>query len=126
MYAELIYSTRESLIIAVVAGLGATILSVIVGVSAAYLGGFADDGLSMMTDIFLVLPTFPLIIVLATYAGKGNLTVIIVVLVLTGWAYGARQMRAQAMSCATGTSSSRPGSGVSGARTSSWSRCCRR
>ena len=104
MYAELIYSTRESLIIAVVAGLGATILSVIVGVSAAYLGGFADDGLSMLTDIFLVLPTFPLIIVLATYAGKGNLTVIIVVLVLTGWAYGARQMRAQAMSLRNRTS----------------------
>ena len=98
MYAELIYSTRESLIIAVVAGLGATILSVIIGVSAAYLGGFADDGLSMLTDIFLVLPTFPLIIVLATYAGKGNLTVIIVVLILTGWSYGARQMRAQALS----------------------------
>jgi peptide/nickel transport system permease protein len=98
VYAELIYSTRESLIIALVVGLGATILSVIIGVSAAYLGGFADDGLSMVTDIFLVLPTFPLIIVLATYAGKGNLTVIIVVLILTGWSYGARQMRAQAMS----------------------------
>src|SRR6059036_640552 len=40
VYAELIYSTRESLVIAVVAGLGATILSVIIGVSAAYLGGF--------------------------------------------------------------------------------------
>ena len=74
MYAELVYSTRESLVIAVVAGLGATILSVLIGVSAAYLGGFADDVLSMLTDIFLVLPTFPLIIVLATYAGKGNLT----------------------------------------------------
>src|SRR4051794_32096365 len=98
VYAELIYSTRESLIIAVVAGLGATILAVIIGVSAAYLGGAADNVLSMMTDIFLVLPTFPLIIVLATYAGKGNLTVIIVVLILTGWSYGARQMRAQALS----------------------------
>jgi peptide/nickel transport system permease protein len=98
VYAELVYSTRESLLIAVIAGLGATILSVLIGVSAAYLGGFADDGLSMLTDIFLVLPTFPLIIVLATYAGKGNLTVIIIVLILTGWSYGARQMRAQALS----------------------------
>jgi peptide/nickel transport system permease protein len=98
VYAELIYSTRESLVIALVAGAGATILSVLIGVSAAYLGGFADDGLSMLTDVFLVLPTFPLIIVLATYAGKGNLTVIIIVLILTGWSYGARQMRAQALS----------------------------
>jgi peptide/nickel transport system permease protein len=98
VYAQLIYSTRESLVIALVAGLGATFLSVIIGVSAAYLGGLADDGLSLMTDVFLVLPTFPLIIVLATYAGKGNLTVVVVVLVLTGWSYGARQMRAQGMS----------------------------
>jgi len=66
VYAELVYSTRESLLIALLAGLGATILSVIIGVSAAYLGGRADDLLSMFTDVFLVLPTFPLIIVLAT------------------------------------------------------------
>ncbi|HEX3816105.1 MAG TPA: ABC transporter permease [Mycobacteriales bacterium] len=98
VYAELVYSTRESLIIALIAGLGATIISVLIGVSAAYLGGAADDLLSMTTDVFLVLPTFPLIIVLATYAGKGNLTVVIIVLVVTGWSYGARQLRAQALS----------------------------
>jgi len=98
VYAELVYSTRESLVIALVAGLGATILSVIIGVSAAYLGGLADDSLSLVTDVFLVLPTFPLIIVFATYAGKGNLSVVVIVLILTGWSYGARQMRAQGLS----------------------------
>ena len=98
VYAQLVYGTRESLIIALVAGLGATLLSVLVGVSAAYLGGIADEGLSLLTDVFLVLPGFPLIIVLATYAGKGNLLVIVVVLIVTGWSYGARQLRAQALS----------------------------
>jgi len=98
VYAQVIYGTRQSLIIALVAGLGATILSVIIGVSAAYLGGYADELLSMFTDVFLVLPTFPLIIVLATYAGKGNLLVVIVVLIVTGWSFGARQLRAQALS----------------------------
>jgi peptide/nickel transport system permease protein len=98
IYAQLIYGTRESLVIAVVAGAFATILSVLIGVSAAYLGGFADDGLTLMTNVFLVLPTFPLIIILATYAGKGNLSVILIVLIATGWSYGANQMRAQALS----------------------------
>jgi peptide/nickel transport system permease protein len=98
IYAQLVYGTRESLVIAVVVGSLATVLSVLVGVSAAYLGGFADSALSAMTDIFLVVPTFPLIIVIAAYAGKGNLLVIIGVLVLTGWSYGARQLRAQALS----------------------------
>jgi peptide/nickel transport system permease protein len=98
IYTELIYSTRESLVIALLAGLGATVLSVIVGVSAAYLGGVADDVLSMFTGVFLVLPTFPLIIVLATYAGKGSLSIVIIVLIVTGWAYGANQLRAQGLS----------------------------
>jgi peptide/nickel transport system permease protein len=98
IWAQLVYGTRQSLVIAVVAGLCATVLSVLVGVSAAYLGGFADEILSMVTNIFLILPTFPLIIILATYAGKGTLTVILVVLVLTGWSYGANQLRAQALS----------------------------
>jgi peptide/nickel transport system permease protein len=98
IWAQLVYGTRQSLVIAIVAGLFATVLSVLVGVSAAYLGGVADEILSMITNIFLILPTFPLIIILATYAGKGTLTVILVVLVLTGWSYGANQLRAQALS----------------------------
>lgn len=98
IWAQLVYGTRESLVIALVAGAFATVLSVLVGVSAAYLGGLTDDVLSLVTDVFLVIPAFPLIIVLATYAGKGSLAVVIVVLVVTGWSYGARQLRAQTLS----------------------------
>jgi peptide/nickel transport system permease protein len=98
IYAQLIYGTRQSLVIALVAGFFATVLSVLIGVSAAYLGGIGDEALSLLTNVFLVLPTFPLIIVLATYAGKGNLLVVIVVLVVTGWSYGANQLRAQTLS----------------------------
>jgi peptide/nickel transport system permease protein len=98
IYAQLIYGTRQSLVIAVVVGGLATVLSVLIGVSAAYLGGVGDSVLSAITDVFLVVPTFPLIIVIAAYAGKGNLLVIIGVLVITGWSYGARQLRAQALS----------------------------
>jgi peptide/nickel transport system permease protein len=98
IWAQLVYGTRQSLVIALVAGLFATALSVLVGVSAAYLGGVADEVLSMITNIFLIIPTFPLIIILATYAGKGTLLVVLVVLVVTGWSYGANQLRAQTLS----------------------------
>ena len=98
IWAQLVYGTRQSLVIALVAGFFATVLSVLVGVSAAYLGGLADEILSMITNIFLIIPTFPLIIILATYAGKGTLTVVLIVLVITGWSYGANQLRAQALS----------------------------
>jgi peptide/nickel transport system permease protein len=98
IWAQLVYGTRQSLVIALVAGFFATMLSVLVGVSAAYLGGIADDILSMITNVFLIIPTFPLIIILATYAGKGTLAVVLIVLVVTGWSYGANQLRAQALS----------------------------
>ena len=98
IWAQLVYGTRQSLVIALVAGFFATVLSVLVGVSAAYLGGLADEVFSMVINIFLIIPTFPLIIILATYAGKGTTTVVLVVLVVTGWSYGANQLRAQALS----------------------------
>jgi peptide/nickel transport system permease protein len=98
IWAQLVYGTRLSLFVAVVAGALASVLSVIIGVSAAYLGGLAEDVLSLLTDVFLVIPAFPLIIVIAAYAGGGNMAVVIGVLVITGWSYGARQLRAQAMS----------------------------
>jgi peptide/nickel transport system permease protein len=98
IWAQLVYGTRQSLVIALVAGFFATVLSALVGISAAYLGGIADEILSMITNVFLIIPTFPLIIILATYAGKGTLTVVLIVLVVTGWSYGANQLRAQALS----------------------------
>jgi peptide/nickel transport system permease protein len=98
LFAQLIYSTRESLLIALAAGLLATVLSVIVGVTAAYLGGLVDNVLSLVTDIFLVIPAFPLIVVIAAYSKNGGDPILIAVLVVTGWSYGARQLRVQALS----------------------------
>ncbi|WP_051939536.1 ABC transporter permease [Phaeacidiphilus oryzae] len=98
IYSQLVYGTRQSLEIAVIAGFFATVLSVLIGVSAAYLGGVSDDLLSMLTNVVLVIPAFPLVIILAKYAGKGSLTVLLAVLIVTGWSYGANQLRAQALS----------------------------
>lgn len=98
VFSQLIYSTRDSLVIAVAAGGLATALSVLVGVTSAYLGGLFDDVFSLLTDIFLVMPAFPLIVVIAAYAKNGGNTILVAVLVVTGWAYGARQLRVQALS----------------------------
>ena len=53
--------------------------------------------LSLVTDVFLVIPTFPLIIVIAAMAKNTSDWILIAVLVITGWSYGARQLRAQAL-----------------------------
>ena len=98
IFSQLVWSTRQSLVLAIVAGLVATLISVIGGVSAAYLGGLWDHVLNLFTDVFLVIPTLPLMIVVAAYAGSGGVAVLIAVIVLTGWSYGARQLRSQALS----------------------------
>jgi peptide/nickel transport system permease protein len=95
---QVIWGARPALLIAVLAGLLATVLSVLIGVSSAYLGGIWGDLLNLLTDVFLVIPTLPLVIVIAAYATQHSLSVLIIVLVITGWSYGARQLRAQALS----------------------------
>ena len=98
VFSQLIWGTRFSLIVALAAGAASTALSVAIGVSAAYLGGLWDGALSLVTDTVLVIPTFPLIIVIAAYARGSSLLVLIIVLVATGWPYGARQLRSQMLS----------------------------
>jgi peptide/nickel transport system permease protein len=98
IFAQVIYGARETLIIALVSGLLSTLLSMIMGIGAAYLGGLWDHGLNLITDILLVIPTFPLLIVIIAYYPRSNLTAMIAVLVITGYSYGARQLRAEALS----------------------------
>jgi peptide/nickel transport system permease protein len=98
IFSQLLWGTRQSLVIAILAGAAATVISVIVGVTAAYLGGIPDHVLNLFTDVFLVIPTLPLMIVIAAYARSGGVFVIILVIVITGWSYGARQLRSQALS----------------------------
>jgi peptide/nickel transport system permease protein len=95
---QLIWSTRESVVIAFAVGGLATAIAVLVGVSAAYLGGVADGVLSLITDVILVIPIFPLVIVIAAYEKNSGLFTLVVVLGALGWSYGARQLRSQTLS----------------------------
>lgn len=98
VFSQLIWGARTSLIIALAVGAASTAVSVVVGVSAAYLGGMWDGLLSLVTDVLLVVPAFPLIVVIAAYTSGANLLMLIIVLVVTGWSYGARQLRSQMLS----------------------------
>ena len=98
IYSQLIWGTRLSLVIALAVGALATVLAVLVGVSAGYIGGATDGFLSLVTDVILVLPIFPLIIVIAAYEKNAGLLTLIVVLGVLGWSYGARQVRSQTLS----------------------------
>jgi len=97
MFAQLVWGTRNVMIIAFTVGLATTGIAVLVGVAAAYLGGLWDNTLSVLTDVLLVIPLFPLLIVIAAYAHGGGTLLLIVVITVTSWSYTARQLRAQAL-----------------------------
>ena len=98
IFAQLVYGTRPVLEIAFGAGLASTLVAALIGVAAAYLGGFWDGALNLFTDVVLVIPLFPLLIVIAAYVHNSGTGVLIAVLTLTGWSYTARQLRSQALS----------------------------
>ncbi|MFL5586568.1 MAG: ABC transporter permease [Ktedonobacteraceae bacterium] len=95
---QVVVGTRISLFMGFAIGIMTMIISIIIGLSAGYFGGLIDEALSLFTNIFLVLPTLPLAILLAAFAAyRGPLTIVIV-LTVTGWSWGARVLRAQTLS----------------------------
>lgn len=97
MFAQLVWGTRNMMIIAFTAGLATTAIAVLVGVAAAYLGGLWDASLNVLTDVLLVIPLFPLLIVITGYIRGAGTLVMILVITVTSWSYTARQLRAQAL-----------------------------
>jgi peptide/nickel transport system permease protein len=97
LFSQIVWGTRNVIIIALVVGLATTVIAVLVGVAAAYLGGLWDSSLGVITDVLLVIPLFPLLIIIAAYAQGGTTPVLIAAITLTSWSYTARQLRSQAL-----------------------------
>ena len=102
VFSQLLAGGRSTILVAFMAGLIATVLSVVIGVTAGYLQGrWADDTLSMLANFFLVLPALPLLIVIFGFlpaSDSSNDILIGVIIAITGWAWGARVLRAQTLS----------------------------
>jgi peptide/nickel transport system permease protein len=95
---QMLYGARASMLVGLGAAVLTTVLSVVVGVTAGYVGGMGDELLSLLANVFLVLPTLPLTIILAAYLPHSGSLGIILVISVTGWAWGARVLRAQTLS----------------------------
>jgi peptide/nickel transport system permease protein len=92
---RLLYGARVSLLVAFAAGVLSTVIAIAVGLFAGYLAGFAEETINFVVNLFLVIPALPLMIVIATYSPSRGIGVIVLVVVITGWAWGARVLRAQ-------------------------------
>jgi len=101
VFSQLIYGTRNSLMVGLLAGFIVTAIGTTIGISAAYFGGKVDDVLNFMTNVVLVLPQLPLLLVLAAFLGQVSPLAIALIIGVTSWAWGARVTRAQALSLKT-------------------------
>lgn len=98
--AQLAHATRGSLWIGVLVGVMATVLSGVFGIVGAYAGGVVDEVFSLFSNVMLVIPGLPLVIVVAGFvpADQRGTWTIALVLAITGWAAAARVLRAQTLS----------------------------
>ncbi|WP_243710352.1 ABC transporter permease [Micromonospora sp. KC213] len=96
--AQLAYATRGSLTIGAIVGVLTLLLSGFFGVVGAYAGGWVDEVFSLFTNIMLVIPGLPLVIVISSYVPDKSLWLVALVLSLTGWAGSARVLRGYTLS----------------------------
>lgn len=97
IFVQLVVGTRSSLFWSLFTGLMVMVIAVTVGLVSGYLGGVVDDVLSLITNVFLVIPSFPLAIIAVEYFSRTELTIALIV-ALTNWPWGARVLRAQTLS----------------------------
>jgi ABC-type dipeptide/oligopeptide/nickel transport system permease subunit len=98
IFSQVVLGARRSLLLGVLAGALATLLATTLGVLAAYSGGIVDEAVNFLTNVFLVIPVIPLLIVVSAYLKSRSMGTMILVLACTLWAFEARILRGQALS----------------------------
>ncbi len=97
IFSQFLYGARISLFVGLLAALLSVLIGLLVGIVSGYVGRFVDEALMRFSDMLLVLPVLPLLIVLIAVLGTsiGNLVIIIGVL---NWMGFARVVRSQTLS----------------------------
>ena len=96
--AQLAWATRGSLTVGLIVATLALLLSAFFGVLGGYLGGWVDELFSLFTNVVLILPGLPLMIVIGSYVEQRGLLLISLILAITSWAAAARVLRSQTLS----------------------------
>lgn len=97
LYAQTVHGLQRSLAIALIVSVFSTIISALVGASAAYFGGLYERGWLLVIHFLMVVPTFLLLALLSNSSG-GDWRVIALILTLTSWFYAARTIWTMSLS----------------------------
>ena len=98
IYSQLLIGTRGVVVVGFAAGAIATVLSLLIGIASGYLPGRGGEALNVLSNVFLVLPALPLLIIITSATPKNGGWVVVLVIGLTSWAWNARLLRAQTLS----------------------------
>jgi peptide/nickel transport system permease protein len=98
IFSQVVLGARTSLLLGALAAIVATALATTLGVLAAYAGGWIDELVNFFVNVFLVIPTIPLLVVISAYLPQRGLVTMVLVIGLTLWAFEARILRGQALS----------------------------
>jgi len=94
---QLLVGVRATVEVGFAVGGLSTVVGAVVGIAAGFLRGVWDETLSLLTNVFLVLPALPLLVVLLSYQSAQGLLGTIIVLSLLGWPWPARIIRSQTL-----------------------------
>ncbi len=100
VFTQALYGGQQSITVGLMAAVVTTILSMIVGISAGYIGGVYDSTVSTITNIMMVIPTIVLLLIVASMMDGVSPLLISLIIGLTSWPWNSRVLRAQTMSIA--------------------------
>ncbi len=96
IFSQFVFGTRLSLLVGIFGGLFATVIAVFVGMISGYAEGTVlDNVLSFFTNLALVVPVLPLMMVIIAYSEVRGLWLMVFVIGITSWAGAARAKRSQ-------------------------------
>lgn len=98
VFNQLVSATRGSVLVGVLVGVLATAISLVVGVAGGYFGGWLDELFSLVSNVVLVIPGLPLLILIADYLEDSGAFTFALIITLTFWAGPSRVIRAQTLS----------------------------
>ena len=95
----LTFAVQNSLFVGVVVAFFATTIGLLAGLTGGFVGGSIDRSLTLLMDVFISIPSLPILILVASLLhGKASLLTISLVLIIFNWPWPARQVRSVALS----------------------------
>jgi len=94
----LLWGIRVALAIGIAVSVSTVVIGILIGVTSAYLGGWADEIIQRFTEFMMTLPVLPMLILLSLYfGGKISLKQLVFILVLFGWMGTTKVARSMAL-----------------------------